>query len=116
MTGKVLCRRDSNLLTADVALRFMLKKQRAQKIALGTDLANAPSRRRPIHHRRNNLSESYRLLCLQNPEAGDHGEDSNLFSVSTTVTAEIRKIVKELVDRLDYHKGCYVIDSQSRLQ
>jgi len=35
LTVEVLCRRDSNLLTADVALRFMLKKLRAQNSVLG---------------------------------------------------------------------------------
>src|SRR6218665_3284240 len=56
LTWKVFCRRGSNLMTTDVALRFMRKKQRTQKTALGrpTDLANALSRR--IHQRRNNLS------------------------------------------------------------
>src|SRR6218665_2100082 len=54
LTWKVFCRWGSNLLTTDVALRFMRKKQRTQKTALGTDLANALSRR--IHQRRNNLS------------------------------------------------------------
>jgi len=32
VTVAVLCRRDSNLLTADAALRFMLRKLRAQKL------------------------------------------------------------------------------------
>ena len=45
---EVLCQRDPNLLTANVALRFMLKKLRAHKTALGTGLANAPSKRRPL--------------------------------------------------------------------
>jgi hypothetical protein len=88
LTVEVVCRRDSNLLTADAALRFMLKKLRAQKTALGTDLANALSRR--IRQRRSNLSGV--MLYLQDPKAAeqeDDDEDSYLFSVPTT--AEIRK-------------------------
>ena len=41
LTVEVLCRRDCNLVTADAALKFMLKKLRAQKTVLGTHLANA---------------------------------------------------------------------------
>jgi hAT family C-terminal dimerisation region len=110
LTVEVVCRRDSNLLTADAALRFMLKKLRAQKTALGTDLANALSRR--IRQRRSNLSGV--MLYLQDPKAAeqeDDDEDSYLFSVPTT--AEIRKTVKELVQRLDESKDGHVIDSAS---
>jgi len=45
LTVEVLCRWESNLLTADVALGFKLKKPSTQKTAVGTDLANALSRR-----------------------------------------------------------------------
>ena len=96
-----------NLLTTDVAFRFMLKKLRAQKTALSTDLTNALSRR--IHQRRNCLSGV--ILYLQNPEAGeqeDDHEDSDLFSLPTT--AGIRKTVKELARRLGDSKGGHVID------
>ena len=76
LTVEVLCRRDSNPLTADVALRFMLKNLRAQKNALGTDLANALSRRSLFTNggTMNNLSGV--ILYLQNSEAGEHDEDS----------------------------------------
>ena len=80
LTVEVLCQRDSNLLTADVALRFMLKKLRAQsqKTALGTGLANALSRRAFTNvGTMNNLSGV--ILYLLNKEAGEHDEDSNLF-------------------------------------
>ena len=48
LTVEVLCQWDSSFLTVDVALRFMLKKLKAQKTALGTcsrptGLANAHS-------------------------------------------------------------------------
>src|SRR6218665_2101846 len=102
LTWKVFCRWGSNLLTTDVALRFMRKKQRTQKTALGTDLANALSRR--IHQRRNNLSGviGYFAYRIQKHVDTGHDEDSNLFSVPTT--EEIRKLVKKLVERLDYPK------------
>lgn len=50
-------------------------------------------------------------MYLQNPKAAeqeDDDEDSYLFSVP--VTAEIRKTVKELVQRLDDSKDGHVMD------
>ena len=63
----VSCRRYCNLVTADDALKFTLKKLPAQKIVHGTDLADALSRR--IRERRNNLSGV--MLYLQNPTAAE---------------------------------------------
>jgi len=67
LTVEVLCRRDSNLLTADAALRFMLRKLRAQNTSLSEDLANALCKR--ITQRRNVLSGvlQYLLVLLRIP-------------------------------------------------
>ena len=95
LTVEVLCRRDSNLLTADAALQFMMKKLREQNSDLGTELADALSKR--IHQRRSSLSGV--MLYLQNPTVVESDEvDRNLFSIPTS--AEIRKVIKELVERL----------------
>jgi hAT family C-terminal dimerisation region len=97
LTVEVLCRRDATLITADAALRFMLTKLRAENTNLSHDLANALSRR--IRQRRNKLSGV--LTYLHNPNAVDQDaddEDSDVFSIPPVT--EIRKIIKELVQRL----------------
>lgn len=79
LTVEALCRRDATLLTADAALKFMLKKLRAEQTMLGSDLANALSRR--ISQRRNKLTGV--LTYLHNPNAldSDYDEDSDLFAM-----------------------------------
>jgi len=99
LTVEVLCQRDATLLTADAALRFMLTKLRAENTNLSHDLANALSRR--IRQRRNKLTGV--LTYLHNPNAVDQDDDdddeeSDVFSIPPVT--EIRKIIKELVQRL----------------
>ena len=97
LTVEALCRRDATRLTADAALRFMLTKLRAENTNLSHDLAIALSRR--IGQRRNKLTGV--LTYLHNPNAvdpDDADEDSDVFSMPPI--AEIRKIIKELVQRL----------------
>ena len=69
----------------------------SEKTALGADLirTNALSRRRPIHHSRNNLNGVIGPTLfnyLQNPEGDEQGddEDINLFSVPTTEIGLLR--------------------------
>ncbi|CAG5049058.1 unnamed protein product [Parnassius apollo] len=45
MTVKALCRRDATLLTAEAALRYMLRKLNNQKISLSKSLAEALRKR-----------------------------------------------------------------------
>ena len=75
----------------------MLTKLRAENTNLSHDLANALSRR--IRQRRNKLTGV--LTYLHNPIAvdqDDDDEDSDVFSIPPVT--EIRKIIKELVQRL----------------
>jgi len=97
LTVEVLYRRDATLLTADAALRFMLTKLIAENTNLSHDLANALARR--THQRRNKLTGVLTYLHYPNAvDQNDDDEDSDVFSIPPVT--EIRKIIKELVQRL----------------
>ena len=100
LTVESLCRRQATLLTADAALKFMIQKLRSSKSALSADLVNALFIR--IRERRTNLSGV--LQFLHNPKVNEgknfegREDEADLFSVPPV--AEVRKIVKSLIEQL----------------
>ncbi len=76
-----LCRRDANLLTAEAALKLMIRKLHSLDFSVRRDLATALSAR--IHQRRTQLPGV--LQCLHNPqtvtELNSEEEEDNLFAI-----------------------------------
>lgn len=99
LTVDALCRRDANLLTAEAALKFMIKKLRNLDSSVSRDLTAALSTR--IRQRRTPLSGVLRYLhnAKAFAEIIDEDEDDDLFTMPTV--GQIRNIIKSLAERLD---------------
>ena len=93
-TVEALCRRDSNLITADATLNFMLNKLSEENSGLSLELIEALRRR--ISERRTDLSGV--LKYLHNGSYEDEDEQDELFGIPRQT--KICSIIKDIVSRL----------------
>lgn len=101
-----LCRRDSNLLTADAALRFMLEKLDLQSNHLSGKLATTLRKR--IKERRTNVFGV--LQYLHNNEEFFKTAATEYFTKPSS--DEIRMYIVELLERLKYNSTQKCTNSQ----
>jgi hypothetical protein len=90
---EVLCRRESNLITAETTFRFMLDKLEQQSSTLSIGLAKALRER--LTARRSNLTDM--LIYLQNPKKYDElRKTGNIILKKTAMRQEIKKLLKRV--------------------
>lgn len=100
LTVEALCRRDSNLCTADAALKFLLNNLTEKKSLLNNKMLTSLLHR--IKQRRR-VELSDLLNYLQNPRQGkEESEYTDNFSIPNQTT--IKKQIKILIKRLNHTK------------
>lgn len=93
-TVEALCRQDANLITADIAMEFMLSKIKEQNCDISRQLFSALSHR--IQQRRTQFSSL--LMYLHN----GHNKFSSMPEIFVSNTnAQNKKIMVDLIKRLD---------------
>ncbi|CAG4949318.1 unnamed protein product [Parnassius apollo] len=100
LADEVLCRRESNLITAETTLRFIISKLININKPLARKLVD--SLRKRISERRTDLTAV--LLYLHDPHK--YEEDKSQFIYDETFNlppkSVIRKAIKNIVERLEY--------------